>query len=46
MRLFAPAALPCALAFTLRVLPQARPDPHVLRLHDFLLAAVGRGTEA
>ncbi|MBS7812561.1 LysR substrate-binding domain-containing protein [Roseococcus pinisoli] len=38
VRLFAPLALPCAMAFTLRVNPEVRRDPHVTQLRDFLLS--------
>ncbi len=45
VRLFEPLALPCALAFTLRMLPDARQDPHVSLLRDYLLDAAGLGID-
>ena len=46
VRLFSPLALPCAVAFTLRIQPSTRRDPHVSQLRDFLLEAAGRGCRA
>jgi len=42
VRLFHPLSSPCALAFSLRVLPSAYQDTHVTAFVDFLLTAAKR----